>query len=181
MLQGFRWLVAIFFAATGLQKAVYGYYFDGQFLAFVTGTEERFTTFFQYLMPADEVARLKSYNLVEVREGVFRPKTGSGPYRVDSAIFVLLSNFVWIAEILIGMLLLLKPTRTWATIAGIVFVVFIEAGAREFTFGVLMLNLFFLSLPGDWVKRCFWLFVAFYAYLILDKFDLVPFIWYSPA
>ena len=42
LLQALRWLTAIVFAATGLQKLLYGTYFRGQFLAFVIAEDDRF-------------------------------------------------------------------------------------------------------------------------------------------
>ena len=56
LLPAFRWLVGIFFFYTGLQKVLYGYYFDGQFLAYLAGTEDRFATVLGLIIPAEELA-----------------------------------------------------------------------------------------------------------------------------
>lgn len=181
LLQGIRWLVVLFFAATGIQKALYGTYFDGQFLAWMAGTEHRFELFFRHLVPPDEMARLLSYRDHEVRAGVFEPTLGAGPYRVDSVLFVALSNLVWVFEIAAGLALLTRRLRPWAAVSGILFVVFIELAARELTFGLLMTNLFLFALPGAWVKRLFWLSAAGYGWLVAAHLLGLPMFLYSPA
>jgi len=181
LLPAFRWLVGIFFFYTGLQKVLYGYYFDGQFLAYLAGTEDRFATVFRLIIPADELARLQSYNDVLLRPGVFRPRIGAGPYHVDSVLFVVVSNGVYLFEMLAGILLLARRTRVLAAVASIAFVVMIQLGARELTFGVLMVNLLLLFVPGAWIKRLLPAFLLFYLYLAAHKLDWVPMFSYSPA
>ena len=182
LLPAFRWLVGIFFFYTGLQKFLYGYYFDGQFLAYLAGTEDRFAAFFGLIIPADELARLQSYNELLLQPGVYRPRLGAGPYLVDSVLFVVVSNGVYLFEMLAGVLLLARRTRVPAAVASIAFVVMIELGARELTFGVLMVNLLLLFLPGAWIKRLLPAFLLFYLYLVMAHlFDWVPMFSYSPA
>ena len=181
LLPAFRWLVGIFFFYTGLQKVLYGYYFDGQFLAYLAGTEDRFAAVFRLIIPADELARLQSYNELLLRPGVFRPRIGAGPYHVDSVLFVVVSNSVYLFEMLAGILLLVRRTRVLAAVASIAFVVMIQLGARELTFGVLMVNLLLLFVPGGWVKRLLPAFLLFYLYLVAHKLDWVPMFSYSPA
>ena len=181
LLPAFRWLVGIFFFYTGLQKVLYGYYFDGQFLAYLAGTEDRFAAVFRLIIPADELARLQSYNELLLRPGVFRPRIGAGPYHVDSVLFVVVSNSVYLFEMLAGILLLVRRTRVLAAVASIAFVVMIQLGARELTFGVLMVNLLLLFVPGGWVKRLLPAFLLFYLYLVAHKLGWVPMFSYSPA
>ncbi|MEE8508984.1 MAG: hypothetical protein V3T07_07965 [Myxococcota bacterium] len=181
LLAAFRWLIGIFFFYTGLQKLLYGYYFDGQFLAYMAGTEDRFAALFGLIIPEEELARLQSYNELLVRPGVYRPRIGAGPYRIDSILFVVLSNSVYLFEMLAGVLLLARRTRAVAAVAAIGFVVMIELGARELTFGVLMVNLLLLFLPGAWIKRLLPAFFLFYLYLVMHKLDWVPMFNYSPA
>ena len=182
-----RWFIAVMFFYTGLQKVLYGYYFDGQFLAYMAATEDRFAWLFRHFIPAEELARMQSYNEVnQVRPGVYQPRIGtegdrSGPYRVKSFMWVLMSNKVYLAEMVIGILLLFRRTRVFTTLAGLFFVLMIELGAREITFGLLMTNLFLLFLPGPWIRRCFPFCVAAYGWLVLAFFDLVPMFAYSPA
>ncbi len=181
LLQAIRWLVAVVFFYTGLQKVLYGCYFDGQALSYLAGTEDRFRLFFQHLIPAEEMQRLISYNEKLVEPGKFRPALGSGPYRVDSLWFIIVSNGVYIFEMLAGVLLIVRRTRSWAVGASIVFVIMIELGAREITFGALMINLLLLSSKRTWVK---WLFVPFamlYLYLVAAGVGWVPMFEYSPT
>ena len=169
MLQTLRVSIAIFFVWTGVQKVLYGYYFDGQYLAYAAATEERFHLFFQFLIPAEEMARLQGFNGPEVRPGAWEPALGAGPYRVDAPLFVAVSNLVYVFEIGAGLLLLSTRWRALAATAAIGFVIAIEAGARELTFGALMINLLLLFLPGPWVWRLLPLWIAGYGYLVLAE------------
>jgi len=160
-----RWLVVIMLFHSGFQKLVYGYYFDGQFLAYATATEDRLACFFRFFMPADEFARLRS-----LRDAAL----GMGPYRVNSALFVAISNIAYLFELAAPALLAVRKTRSFAVIATILFVVAIEAGARELLFGALVINLLLLSLPGQWNKRLFPLFAGCYLYVVVANFDWLP-------
>ncbi|MCH8165533.1 MAG: hypothetical protein IH889_07985 [Planctomycetes bacterium] len=181
LLQALRWLTGVLLFYTGLQKLLYGYYFDGQLLAYLAATEDRFAWFFRFIIPAEELQRLQSYNEALVRPGVYSTKLGAGPYRVESLWFVVMSNGVYLFEMLAGILLLVPRTRVLAAIASIGFVIMIELGARELTFGALMVNLMLLFLPGRWIKRLFVGFLLFYLYLAAHKLGWVPMFPYSPA
>lgn len=184
LLSALRWFIAVFFFYTGLQKVLYGYYFRGEFLTYLAGTEERFAAFFQHLMSAEELKRLQSYNEELVDGGSnlrWVPRFGAGPYRVDSTIFVLMSNSVYLFEMAAGALLLSPKFRRFAALAGILFVILIEIGARELTFGVLMTNLLLLFVPGTWIRKIFPLFAVLYAYLVMHHLGWVPMFRYSPA
>jgi uncharacterized membrane protein YphA (DoxX/SURF4 family) len=182
LLQSLRWFIAVFFFYTGLQKLFYGYYFDGQFLTYMTGTKRWFAAFFGKFISSDELQRLMSYNERLLRPELAQPRIGAGPYRVDSAMFVVMSNAVYVFEILAGIGLLVARTRVFAALASIAFVVMIECGARELTFGVLMLNLLLLFLPGAWVKRLFPFCVAVYIFLLAMAMGVIPQLFdYSPA
>jgi hypothetical protein len=181
LLPGLRWFIALLLFYTGLQKLLYGYYFQGQFLAFMAGTEERFAAFFRHFMPAGELERLQSYN--ELVGGRWRPRIGAGPYIVRSSAFQILSNAVYLFEMAAGVALCVPRLRTAAALAAIAFVVLIEAGARELTFGLLMANLLLLFVRGGWNRRLYWALTAGYLYLVAHKLfpEAVPLIPYSPA
>jgi uncharacterized membrane protein YphA (DoxX/SURF4 family) len=190
LLPSVRWFVAIFFFYTGVQKLLYGYYTQGQYLAFAAGTEDRFAALFRWFLPGAELERLQSYNEVvqstgeplQIRPGVMRPRIGAGPYIVDSMLFKVLSNLVYVFEITAGAALLVPRLRRWAALSIMVFVVFIELGARELTFGLLMMSLLLLFLEGSWIRRVFWVVVAGYGALILhDLLGWEEIFWYSPA
>ncbi len=167
LVRALRWVTVLFFFYSGLQKVLYGRYFDGQFLAYVTATEDRFAAFFQYLMPASEFARIRA-------EGQEPLRIGTGPYRVDSILFLIVSNSVYLFEMLAPVLLIVRKTRVAAVLASIAFIFAIEAGARELMFGSLMINLLLLFLPGAWNKMMFPLFAALYLYLIAAELGLAP-------
>lgn len=177
----FRWLAGIMFFYTGFQKLLWGHYFDGQFLAWLAGTEDRFAAVFRYGIPAEEFERILSFRATAAPDGRYLTTIPAGPYRVDSFLFVALSNAVYVFEMLAGILLLLPRTRVIAVAASIVFVIFIELGARELTFGALMTNLLLLYLPGPWIRRLFPLFLLMYAYLAANALGWLPLFDYSPA
>lgn len=177
LLVALRCITLIFFFYSGLQKVFHGRYFDGQFLAYVTGAEDRFAAVFRYLLPAEEFARLRAEGARLVQG---RPEVGSGPFRVDSFLFLAVSNSVYVFEMLAPLLLLVRKARVAATLAAIAFVVAIEAGAREIIFGAFMINLLLLFLPGTWNKNLFFFFAAMYAYLLAAAFKWVPMFEYPP-
>jgi hypothetical protein len=129
---------------TGLSKLLYGQYFHGDFLAYMIGTGDRFGDAFRLLLGADEVVRLQGYDAL---------RTGAGPFRVSSWPFVLASNLVWIAELALPVLLMIRRTRAPAALASIALVLAIQAGARELGFAMLFGNLLLLFLPGVWNRR----------------------------
>jgi len=190
LLPAVRWFVAVFFLYTGVQKLLHGYYTQGQFLAFAAGTEDRFAALFRWFIPGEELARLQSYNEVvqatgeplQIRPGVMRPRVGAGPYIIDSFLFKALSNLVYVFEIAAGAALVVPRLRSLAALSIMVFVVFIELGARELTFGLLMMSLLLLFLKGAWNRRLFWLIVAGYGFFVVHDFmgweEVFP---YSPA
>lgn len=74
LLQGLRWVTVIVFFYSGVQKAWYGEYFDGRYLAFLAATSERTRMAFELLLPPEELARLVDYGT----------QVGSGPFRIQS-------------------------------------------------------------------------------------------------
>lgn len=163
-----RWMAVIVFFYTGLQKVLYGLYFKGQFLAYVIGTEDRFSSFFGLLLPQSEVDRLKSLG---------GPVVGAGPYQFEHWPAIVLSNATVLAEMLVPLLLLWRRTRLVGVFAALVLLVNIELGARELMFGVTfanMLLLFFHKAVNRWFVLPFALFLAV---LMLAKFFVSP-SWY---
>ena len=140
LLQAIRWLVVIAIFYTGAQKVMYGTYFQGQFLAWEIATKENFAMFFQPFISAEEFSRLRH---------IHPERVGSGPFIVDSAIFLAISNSVYVVEMLAPLFLLWKRTRLPATIGFLFFMASIQAGALELLFGLLMVDLLLLFLPRD--------------------------------
>lgn len=147
LLRAVRWLVILVFFYSGVQKLVHGYYFQGQFLAYSTW-REHFRLAFQLVLPADELARLASYQRV----------IGPGPYLVSSPLFLVVSNTVWIAEIALGVGLFLRRTRQVAMVATIAFIVVTEVVAREVSFGCMYVSSLLLfsnrELNRPWLRIC---------------------------
>lgn len=149
VLQGLQWLAAIVLFQTGLQKVLHGYYFRGDFLAFMVGAQDRFANLFGLFLPAEEIARLEGYDYL---------RTGAGPFRVTDPLFVAASNLVWIAEIGLPGLMIWRRTRDWATVAAIALIVMIQLGALEVGFALLFVNLLLLFFAQNWNRRLFPLF-----------------------
>lgn len=170
-LQGLRALTAIVLFQTGLQKLLYGHYFDGAFLAFMIGQGDRFAAPFEWWVSASEVARLRGYDAL---------LTGQGPFRLDSLAFAAVSNTVWIAEIGLAVLLAFARTRLFAAFAALAMVAAIQLGAREFGFALLFTNLLLLfSARGN--ARALPVFVALYVYALAAVWLGLPGAQWLPA
>ena len=150
---------------TGLQKILYGQYFGGEFLAFMIGRGDRFADLFALIIPAEEVARLQSYDPL---------RTGAGPYRVAGWTIPAMSNGIYLAELALPIGLLIPRWRTVAASMAIALVVAIQFGAREIGFALLFSNLLLLQLPGDTSRRLLPLFALAYLYLIGAAFGVLP-------
>lgn len=146
VLQALQWMTVMVFFHAGLQKLLYGYYFQAEFLAFMVGVQDRFANLFALLLPAEEIARLQGYSYLI---------PGAGPYRVSNALFIAASNFVWIAELTLPFLMMSRRTRTWGTLGTLLLVLMIELGALEVAFAMLFSSLLLLFLPGNWNRRLF--------------------------
>jgi hypothetical protein len=156
---------AIVLFYTGLQKLIYGQYFDGQFLAYAIATEDRFATFLQYVIPADEFERLRNHDLSTV---------GSGPFRFEAPWLIAASNSIYIVEMGLPVLLQFRRFRSAACVASIVLIVLIQLGAREIVFGVLFVSLATLHLEKNWPAQLLPVVVGIYTYLVAAQLGLVP-------
>ena len=156
-----RWLPVLVFFYSGLQKMVMGTYFDGSFLAYSVASDQDFQAAFQWILPSGEFARLMAIE-------------PPGPYRFESAFPVVLSNLVYIGEIVVAGLLLVKRTRLLGLVGGMVMIVGIELAARELFFGILFANLVLLHAPKDWTKPTLLGWCAVYAALLAVKAGLLP-------
>lgn len=153
-----RWIAVVIFVWAGVHKALHGLYFRGEFLAWmIAHGVDRWATFFSLVVPPEEIARLESLP---------RFVPGNGPYRVDSPLFVALSNSVWIGEIAIGVALVFQRTRVLAGLAAIALVFAIQSAPREFMFALLYTSLLLFMLPGEPNRRLQWGFVAVYALML---------------
>ncbi len=159
LLQTLRWMAVLIFFWAGLQKALHGCYFRGEFLAWMIGQGvELWSQTFAWFVPADEIARLRSLDR-------FRP--GAGPFRAQAPLLWGLSNGVWVGEIGLAFGLLWRRTRTWAALGAIGLVVTIQLAPREWMFALLYAQLLLLFVPGAWNRRLLPLFLLTFAALLV--------------
>ena len=126
-LAALRWLTAIVLFYSGFQKLILGHYFEGQFFLVLIASSPKFRVVFEMLLPVQEVARLVEWG------GQF----GTGPYETADTFFLILSNSIWIGEMMVGILLFFPKFRNLALVIAIGLVAGIEVGARELVFGCL--------------------------------------------
>jgi hypothetical protein len=165
LLQSLRWVAIVVLCYTGVQKALHGCWFRGEFLAWMVshGTDD-WRWVLGWLVPAEEMARLRSFG--------YEP--GSGPYRVASIPFIVLSNLTYLAEIALAVLLLLRRTRTAAAVIAISLVLLIQLAPREFMFFLLFSNILLLFIPGNQNRRLAPLLVFLYLYLLGAFAGILP-------
>jgi len=154
-LQALRWSAVIVLFYTGFQKLLYGTYFHGDFLAYNVASSARFSDIFQWVLSADELARLSAIDPTQ---------HGAGPYRTTEPLFLLVSNSVYIAEMGMPILLMLRRTRVVAAWMAIFFVVSIQLGARELIFSFLFTNILGLFLPRSQQRILLPVLVVLYLY-----------------
>jgi hypothetical protein len=136
LLSSYRLIAAAVLFHAGVQKVLYGMYFDGRMLAVLISLHERYQLAFGPIIGASEVARL---------DALSTHVAGSGPFLVDSMPLIVISNITWLAELALGAWLL--TANRWAPWLAALLIVGIELAARETVFGVVMLGLFALFLP----------------------------------
>lgn len=164
-LQGLRWVAALVFFITGVQKLLYGLYVRGEFLAFMIGRGDRFGQVFSWLLPSADVARLESYDPM---------RSGQGPFRVEVPAFLVASNLVWILEIALAPLLLIARTRRIATAVTLLFVLGIQLGAREIGFALLFGTLLLVFLPASIARRILPVQIVFLIWVVLTAWGVLP-------
>ncbi len=164
-LRALRWSTVIVLFYTGVQKLLYGAYFQGDFLLYTLHASDEFATVFRFLLPVEEFERIRAIDLrVE----------GAGPFRTRAPLFLLASNLVWVAELLLPVALVYRRTRVAAVWISLAFVVSIQTGARELLFALLFGNLVLLLHPDPWVPRLRWVVIALYLYAVGMALGWVP-------
>ncbi len=165
VLQGLRWLTMIVLFWAGLQKLLYGHYFRGDFLALMIAIQEPFAVFFRMLVSPEEISRVAGYDLW---------RTGSGPFRLESPLFALASNAVWVGEMGFPLLALLSRVRHLAALGAIALVLAIEMAALEIGFALLFLHLLMLFFDAKVARRLFPFVALFLVYALLATADSIP-------
>jgi hypothetical protein len=163
-----RWMVVLLLCWAGLQKVLYGTYFRAEFLCWMIAARPAFAQALGFLVSAEELSRLVSAGAQAV---------GSGPYRSDAWLLLAASNAVWIAELVLPALLLVRRTRVWGAWLGAAFVLSIQLVAREAMFGLLYSQLVLLALPDTGYRRLVPVYALAYAYLAGHLLGLLPADW----
>jgi hypothetical protein len=158
-----RWVTGVIVFFAGIQKLVHGYYTNALMPAFLV-QEPRFGRIFELLLPVSEAQRIHSYNGLD----------GAGPYLVSAPLFLIASNLVWTFEIALVIALFIPRARHVGVLAGIVFVVLIESGAREILFGLLFVNLLLMFLSTAANRRLIPVVVVTCVILILVRLGVLP-------
>jgi len=136
-----RWMVVLILFWAGVHKLVHGYWFRGQFLAFSLW-RDGFGAALGPFFSTEELARLSTYGIRE----------GDGPYLVTNPLLLVVSNAVWLGELLLAGLLVPRLTRTVAWIATCAALVATEFVARELMFGIEFLGAVLLFARRDLVR-----------------------------
>ena len=135
LLSAARWLTVIVLFYSGVQKVLYGTYFDAQFLGLSIGHKPALAWLFGWILPADELARLRDLHPLA---------PGKGPFAIRSPLALLIANGVYLFEMAAPVLLVWRRTRPYAAVAALAVITAIEIGARELLFGILFVNLLLL-------------------------------------
>jgi hypothetical protein len=153
--RGARWLPVLVFFWSGVNKAVYGTYFNGAYLGSILG-HSGFASVFGWLMSGEELATLLA-------------TPPRGPFAFHSPAALLASNGVWIGEIAAGIAILLPRWRSLGVAAGVLLLAGIQLGARELMFGMLMANLLACFAPVAWSRRLLPVAASVYAALLVVR------------
>jgi len=163
LLRSLRYMVLVVLFYSGLQKLVHGYWLRGQFLAWSLWLDN-FRTALQPLLPREEFTRLTSQGW----------SPGDGPYLISSRPLVLLSNAVWLSEMVLAALLVPRATRAFACVATCALIAGSEVLAREMMFGIEFAAATLLFLRGDFLRRCVVPAAALLAALVLVRLGIFP-------
>jgi hypothetical protein len=156
-LQLLRWIALVGIVWAGVMKLWYGYWLEGEFLAYRLANDPGFARVLGPLVPDAELERLLSLGT----------EVGAGPYRPAAPLLVAVSNLTWVAEIVLPLGLLSSRTRVPAMLATIGLFLAIEAGAREIIFGGLMTGLLLLFAQRDRVAQALpWIAAVYLLWLL---------------
>lgn len=159
MADGFRYLGAIVLFWSGVQKLLGGTWTNGQLLAHEIGHSPRFWQAFGWMTDRAERHAYRT----------------SGPFLGNTSLMVM-SHFVWILEIAVGLGLLTSraPMRKTAAIVALFLIAGIEVVAREGVFGIIMVALLLPVTNARFRARWLWLVVPIELLAIGGRLALVP-------
>lgn len=156
---GYRYLVAIVFFWSGIQKLWASTWTQGQFLLYEIGHSARFGQVLGWLATRAEQ----------------RASRIGGPFSTHGAL-MFVSNFVWIAEMIVGLGLLSARSvnQKRAAWAAIVLLVGVEFVARESVFGLLVVGLLWPTIDKRFSLHWLWLLVPIELLAIGGRLSLIP-------
>ena len=163
LLRCLRAMVLVVLFYSGLQKLVHGYWLRGQFLAWSLWLGN-FRTALEPLLSAEELARLASQGW----------SAGDGPYLVSSRPLLIVSNGVWISEMVLAVLLVPRATRRFACVATCALIAGAAVLAREMMFAVEFTAATLLFLPGGFLRQCVVPSAVLLAALVLVRLGVLP-------
>jgi hypothetical protein len=105
---------------------------------------------------------------------VLRGEIGDGPYRVESAALLLVSNAVYLTEIALAALLFVRRTRWVAVLVVLALLVAIEIGAREVFFGLVFASALLTFPRADVNRRLLPVVAALLTALLLSRAGVLP-------
>lgn len=164
-----RLLTALVFFQTGLQKLLQGSYFRGEFVTAFADRKSGFFHLHSLLADGEEVERL----INTPRDAVVDTS-----FATESIPLIVASNAVWVLEMLLPLLLLVRRFRSVGAVLCILFVVGIQALAVELVFGFLFSACLALSLHEKWFRPMAYAFLAVDAFLFLVGHGVLPFSFY---
>jgi hypothetical protein len=170
LLSAARWLTVVVFFYSGLQKVLYGTYFDAQFLGLSLGHKPALGWLFGWLVPADEIDRLRALHPLA---------PGKGPFDIRSPLALAVSNGVYLFELAAPPLLVWRRTRPYAAVAALAVISAIEIGARELLFGILFVNLLLLFFARPVNRAVLPASLAALAILAAARIGLLPSFWFN--
>jgi hypothetical protein len=170
LLSAARWLTVIVFFYSGVQKVLYGTYFDAQFLGLSIGHKPALDWLFGWIVPADEIVRLRDLHPL---------MPGKGPFHIRSGLALLLANSVYLFELGAPLLLAWRRTRPYAAVAALAVISAIEIGARELLFGILFVNLLLLFFARPVNRALLPASLGVLAILAAARIGLLPSFWFN--
>lgn len=155
---------------SGVQKFLYGTYFKGEMLNYLILEYKSYKNLLGFLLSSEEMnhlmtlkAQKDSFTLSDISQ--FEPVIGD--LSSQNPLIIILSNSVWIFEILGGLLIFHAKLRHLGILISLLVLFAVESGAREVYFGLFMINLVFLFVKRNWSQAIF-----YFSILALVFFEL---------
>lgn len=138
-LRAATWLLAVISVVAGVQKILYGTYFEGLYLAW----NERFDPVLEFLLSEAGREELETLRFADAPDAT----------RLRSPLLVAASAFVWLGEILAGALLLFRRTRLVGLALFIAIMIPTQLAALEMGFVSVMCAMLLAAYEGTHWRR----------------------------